>query len=101
MRRLIKSLIYATLMSLLIGFLIGCGPTVVVKKPPPPRTEVRPEKPFAGAVWIPGHWNWSAAARDYVWVSGHWAKDRPGKRWVSGHWKKGPRGWVWVKGHWR
>ena len=80
-------------------YILGCGPSVVVKQPPPAKTEVRPAKPYANAVWIDGHWKWSGGR--YVWVPGHWAKPKPGRTWVAGHWKKTPRGYVWVKGHWR
>lgn len=68
--------------------------------PPPPRYEVRPYRPYAGAIWVPGHWQWTG--RGHVWVGGYWA--RPPRRyhnWVPGHWRSTPRGWVWVDGHWR
>ena len=77
----------------------GCGPTMVVKEPPQPRSEIRPAKPWANAIWIDGHWKWSGGR--YLWVPGHWTKPKPGRTWAAGHWEKGPRGWVWVKGHWR
>ncbi|MFQ5608036.1 MAG: YXWGXW repeat-containing protein [Candidatus Zixiibacteriota bacterium] len=82
--------------------LSGCAVrTVYVTTPPPARkSEVRPAKPFASAVWIRGHWTWRGGR--HVWISGHWAKARSGQVWVPGHWvKKGKRGWVWKKGHWR
>jgi hypothetical protein len=78
---------------------LACAPAVVVKQPPPARTEVRPAKPWPNAVWIAGHWKWSGGR--YVWVSGRWAKAKRGKTWMAGHWARRARGWVWVKGHWR
>lgn len=78
----------------------GCASrTVYVKSPPPAaRQEVRPARPFAGAVWIGGHWEWRG--NQYVWKSGHWVKRVKGKKWVAGHWRKTPRGFVWVEGRW-
>ena len=98
LKKIIPILLLTSLFNVLI---LGCGPAVIVKRPPPARTEVKPAKPFRGSVWIKGHWKWSSTAKDYVWVSGHWAKSKPDKTWVEGQWKKRPRGWVWVKGHWR
>ena len=95
--RKLKRLIPALLLAYL--FIAGCGPAVVVKRPPPPRTEVKPHKPYTNAVWINGHWKWRGGK--HVWISGHWTKARPGKTWVNGHWKQTPKGWVHVKGHWR
>ena len=99
MRRLKSFIPIILLVVYIFTFPYGCGPTVVVKKPPPPKTEVRPAKPWSNAVWISGHWSWRGGR--YVWVSGHWAKHKLGKSWVAGHWAKRGRGWVWVKGHWR
>ncbi len=101
MVRLKKIIPILLLSSLSYIFLIGCGPAVIVRQPPPVRTEVRPAQPFKGAIWISGHWKWSPSAREYVWVPGHWAKQKPEKTWVPGHWTRKGRGWVWVKGHWR
>lgn len=99
MRTLKRRLLKFSVVLFLGIWLVGCGPTVVVKRPPPARTEVRPAKPYTNAVWVKGHWKWSGGR--YVWVSGYWLKSRPGKTWVAGHWAQRGRGWVWVKGHWR
>ena len=103
MRRISTIVAVILVLSFVCALVVGCGgPTVVVKRQPPPlRTEVRPVKPFPNAVWISGHWEWNRARNDYVWVSGHWVKARPGRTWVAGHWKKVPGGWAWVKGYWR
>lgn len=79
--------------------ILGCGPTIVTSKPPAPKTEIRPAKPNANAVWIDGYWKWSGGK--YVWISGRWSQTKPGKTWVPGRWEQKGRGWVWVKGHWR
>ncbi|MBD3334405.1 MAG: hypothetical protein GF355_02720 [Candidatus Eisenbacteria bacterium] len=42
--------------------------------PPPAKVEVRPARPHARAVWVPGHWKWRGRARGYVWVPGHWKR---------------------------
>ena len=86
----------------LIGFTsMNCASRVVYvrKAPPAARVEVRPARPYAGAVWVAGYWRWNG--RNYVWTSGHWVKARRGKTFTKGHWKKTPRGWRYVPGHWR
>jgi hypothetical protein len=88
-----------TLAALLVGVGIGCA-TLPRTPPPSPKTEVKPPKPFANAVWIDGHWKHTR--HGWVWVSGHWEKQpRSGAVWVSGKWVKTPRGWKWKPGHWK
>lgn len=100
-----KSLVRVFLVSLFLLFSAiifnGCAARVVYVATPPPaaRVEVRPVSPYAGAVWVPGHWAWRRG--HHVWVNGHWIRPRKGHVWVPGHWDKRPRGWVWVEGHWR
>jgi hypothetical protein len=78
----------------------GGNKVVVVQKAPPARrTDVRPARPTARAVWIPGHWNWNG--RNYVWKAGHWDRNPAGTAWVSGKWSKRGNGWVWVGGYWK
>lgn len=77
----------------------GVDVVYVQKAPPKAKAEVRPKKPNAKAVWVPGHWQWRG--NKYVWVSGHWETNARGRTWVPGRWEKRPRGWVWVSGHWR
>ena len=96
-----KTIIIFSLFCFFFATLLSCAPAVVVKEPPAPKVEAKPLKPFPNAVWIDGHWKWSSAISDFVWVSGHWAKAKPGKTWVKGHWRKTQKGWKWVKGHWR
>ncbi len=79
--------------------ILGCGPAIVMSKPPDPRIEVKSTKPHADAVWIDGHWKWSGGK--YVWISGRWEQSKPGKTWIPGHWQQKNRGWVWIEGHWR
>src|SRR5262249_18399810 len=67
--------------------------------PPEPIAEVRPMAPFAGAVWIPGYWQWNGYR--HVWVGGHYSAPRAGWVWEPHHWQRTPRGWVHVTGHWR
>lgn len=74
-------------------------PVVVQVAPPAPRVEVRPAMPFAGAVWIPGYWQWNGVR--HVWVAGRWSAPRAGWHWQPNHWRHTPRGWIWVPGHWR
>ncbi len=101
MKRLRKIVTILTFAFLISSPSTGCGSTYVHKVPPAPIHQVRPVRPYAGAVWIGGHWNWNARTDSYVWLSGYWTRSKPGRTWVSGHWVKRPRGWVWVSGHWR
>ncbi|MFQ6116381.1 MAG: hypothetical protein ACE5NG_20165 [bacterium] len=68
--------------------------------PPPLRTirVVKPHRPYAKAVWIPGHWAYKKGR--FAWVNGYWVKARPRYVYVPAHWKKSPRGWYFVPGHW-
>lgn len=67
--------------------------------PPPPRAEVIPVAPFAGAVWIHGSWGWSGGR--YHWAPGHYERPRPGYRYEPRHWVKNGRGqWQERGGRW-
>ncbi len=70
--------------------------------PPPIRREVVVVRPGPGYFWVPGHWDWAPAQRNYVWVGGVWA--RPPFRhavWVGPRWRRiGGRAYF-VGGHWR
>jgi len=48
-------------------------PIVAIVAPPAPIVEVRPALPFAGAIWVPGHWHWTTV--QYVWLAGR--RQRP------------------------
>ena len=54
----------------------GCATKTVVihdrPAPPPPKVEVYVNPPHPGAVWVPGHWEWTGRRRGYVWIDGHW-----------------------------
>ena len=68
---------YFTVLGIVLLTLIitGCARRVVVyEKPPapPPKVEVRPARPYRGAVWVPGHWKWRKGR--YIWISGHWRR---------------------------
>ena len=100
--RIRKWLFYGLMLMLpMSANLTGCAARVVYVRtaPPPPRVEVRPPRPAARAVWIPGHWRWTGHA--YVWVSGRWELRPKGRVWVPGHWRRTRRGWMWVPGHWK
>lgn len=75
-------------------------PSVVMLRPPAPRSELIPPAPNERVVWDPGRWNWDG--RSYVWVSGHYV-ERPYQQsvWEPGHWTEQNGGWVWEEGHWR
>jgi hypothetical protein len=48
---------------------LGCASA---PPPPPPKVEVRPPRPHARAVWVPGHWKWKGRRAGHVWIPGHW-----------------------------
>ena len=75
------------------------APVVVTTPPPAPLVEARPVAPFAGAIWIPGYWQWNGYR--HVWVAGRWSAPRAGWHWQPHHWRRTPHGWIWVRGHWR
>lgn len=67
--------------------------------PPPPLVEIVPVAPYAGAIWIGGHWTWSQGR--HVWVPGRHVPPRVGHRWEPHRWVQGPRGhWHLRGGHW-
>src|SRR5688572_14621195 len=77
--------------------------TVVVapNPPPPPRAEAPPPPPGPDMVWMPGHWSWTPAARNYAWVEGKYAAPpRPRAAWMPGRWVQRTEGWVWEDGRW-
>jgi hypothetical protein len=48
--------------------------------PPALIYEAATVQPYAGAVWIPGYWDWDG----FDWV------------WIPGHWELAPAGYVWI-----
>ncbi|WP_247652870.1 hypothetical protein [Ideonella aquatica] len=76
------------------------GPVVMAPMaPPPPRYEVVPALPYAGAVWIGGYWNWSGRA--HVWVPGRWEAPRHGWHYEPRRWEPAARGGYELRGGWR
>ena len=51
-------------------------PELVPYPPPPARVEVIPSPPGPDALWIDGHWFWTAGG--YAWHPGRWEKPRAG-----------------------
>ena len=70
-------------------------------RPPVAVREVRPARPAAGYVWIPGYHRRDGDA--YVWTNGRW--EQPPRRrahWVSGQWRHNRQhGYYWTDGRWR
>jgi hypothetical protein len=102
--------------------------TVKTPPPPPARAEAPPPRPSRNARWIPGYWQYDAAA--FHWIAGLWqvpdediAQDltvhapkpppaapveRPQEPrpmatavWTSGQWQWDGRAYVWIAGAWR
>lgn len=73
-------------------------PLYVPAAPPPPRYEVIPAMPFAGAIWIAGSWTW----RDrWDWTPGRWSRPpAPQYHWVPPAYERRGDRHVWVPGFW-
>jgi hypothetical protein len=71
---------------------------ITTRAPPPPRAETVPAA-RAGAIWAPGHWEWTG--HFYSWVSGTWIVDRGGGyHWVADHWQRQGDSWYLITGRW-
>lgn len=74
------------------------GGVVVDVAPPPPRVELIPALPFAGAVWLGGHWAWHGGR--HRWVHGHWDHPRRGHQWRAPGWEHRGGRWHERRGGW-
>ena len=75
---------------------------VVVYNAPPARrvvVQAPPPAPYAGAIWVEGHWQWNGA--QYVWMDGYYTQPRAGYVYVQPRWERRGTGWVYVSGDWR
>lgn len=70
--------------------------------PPAAQVETIPPSPGGGAVWQPGHWQWTGVTgSEWQWAPGQYVvPPTTVSQWVPGHWQRGGQGWVWVDGHW-
>jgi len=78
-------------------------PPMVTGTPPAAQVEVIPPNPGSGAVWQPGHWQWTGAGgTGWAWMPGQYvAPPTAASQWVPGRWThETGRGWLWVDGHW-
>ena len=100
MRKLIRPLLAALLMTVGMSAIAAAQPGPPYPGIPPMREERMPPPPHGPRmVWEPGHWHWNGGS--YVWIGGHYA--RPGRyssRWVQGHWANRGGRWVWEGAHW-
>jgi hypothetical protein len=73
------------------------------KAPPPSVNEVPPDsKPDGTNVkWIPGYWQWDAAANDFIWVSGFYRNVPPNREWQAGQWVEKDGKFVYQPGFWK
>lgn len=81
------------------SLLAGCSGSYYVAERPVEPVYRRPVAPYAGAVWVPGEWEWRGGHYEYV--HGYWARPRGKRVYVSGSWQHGPKGYYWHRGHWR
>ncbi len=52
--------------------------------------ERRSQRPFSGAVWVAGHWDWVGGRS--MWVGGHWKHADDGfHAWRHGYWEQSDR----------
>lgn len=66
---------------------------------PPPQIEKIPPKPFPGAYWKQGYWEYSEYK--WLWINGYWQSRQKNKnRYVPAHWEKTSTGRKWVPAHW-
>ena len=90
-------------LSLAVTTAAACGPVasevVVDTAPPPDQVEVVGTAPYAGAVWVRGHWQWAGGR--HVWRPGHWVRPRVGYVFVPGHWENWGHRWRFIPGHWQ
>jgi hypothetical protein len=81
-------------------------PLQVVTSPPAQpvaQAEAIPPSPGGGAMWQPGHWQWTGiAGSPWQWVAGEYVvPPTTVSQWMPGHWEnRFGQGWVWVDGHW-
>ena len=75
-------------------------------RPPAARAEARSAVRTAGAVWVPGFWNFegnrmTAPRAGWVWVPGRLeTPPMPGAYWDEAHWGYEKEWWSWIPGHW-
>ena len=70
MKKIIRSFILlVSIAAMLFIPLAGCFGKPPGPPPPRPRI-VKPNKPYQGARWVKGHWNWRGGR--WVWIKGHW-----------------------------
>lgn len=68
--------------------------------PPPPRQDIRWERPYRTAVWIPGHYEWRH--KHYVWIAGYYEyPPRRNSHWVEPRYIRHRDGSYYYRpGHW-
>lgn len=71
---------------------------VVTVAPPLAQVDAMGVAPFAGAVWIPGYWNWVGGR--HIWVAGRWDHPRDGMYWEPHVWVHNGAGWHLREGYW-
>jgi hypothetical protein len=74
------------------------GGAVVDYAPPAPLVEVIPAIPFAGAVWIGGHWGWHGGR--HHWNHGRWDHPRHGHAYRQHGWSNHGGRWHERRGGW-
>jgi hypothetical protein len=80
----------ASLIALPACYVDDMTPWEVSVQPPPPRFEVIPAPPYAGAIWAGGYWGWRH--NRHVWVPGRYVHPRPGWAYSPHSWQRMPNG---------
>jgi hypothetical protein len=76
-------------------------PIYVATAPPLPKAETKTPAPSGNHAWVDGHWDWSEADKNWVWVEGSW-KIPPSNdwEWVPPKYEDREDIGVYTPGHW-
>ena len=93
------------------GYVTNANATIVGQPQPGPYEEsytyarpipyAQPVMPSPRTTWIPGHYDWSPATNNYVFIDGQYLEaPRENAQWIPGHWAQTPTAWIWISGGW-
>lgn len=94
---------------LLSGFVLPASPADAKPRisielgagPPALRVETYGRPPSRRHVWVPGHWQWSRRAHDWVWRPGRWRVPPRGRGyWIPETYERRGDRWITIEGRW-
>lgn len=68
--------------------------------PPSPQNEDKGSPPDQRSFWLPGYWEFDAAAGSFRWLSGSWQSYDPAWIFTPAHWIWRPDGYYFVSSYW-